>query len=68
VTHIGSCSGTDEAVEHVSAVLTAKGIWVGMEGSKAYTIVVRDADAEKARELLRTDPQKGRFHVTVYPD
>ncbi len=68
VAHIGSCSGTDDAVNHVTAVLAAADIWVGTEGSKCYTIFVRDADADKAKEVLRGDPQKERFHVYIYDD
>jgi len=68
VTHVGSCAGTTEAVNHVRAVLASGGIWVRTEGSKAYTIFVREADAQYAKELLRGDPQREYFHVTVYPD
>ena len=65
--HVGSCSGTTAAVTHVETLLAAHGIWVGMEGSKVYTILVREADAGRARTLLSTDPQKERFHITIYP-
>jgi hypothetical protein len=63
---IGSCSGTQEASEHVEAVLGA--IFAGCEGSKAYAIYVREFDVEQGRELLRRDPQKDQFHVRVYDD
>ena len=67
VLHIGSCPGTTAAVTHVETLLTAHGIWVGMEGSKAYSIFVREADAGRARTLLSNDPQKDLFHISVYP-
>lgn len=68
VTRIGSCSGTKEAAGHVEALFAAHGMWAGTEGSKAYAIFVREADARQAKELLGSDPHKERFHITIYFD
>ena len=68
VVHIGSCSGTTEDVDHVTALLAAHGVWAGMEGSKAYTIMVRESEAQRAKEMLRNDPRRELFRIRVYPD
>ena len=68
VVQIGSCAGTQTASEHVESILLAKGIRPVMQGSRAYAICVPQDRAEKARELLRSDPQKEVFRILVYDD
>jgi hypothetical protein len=68
ITHIGYCSGTMEAVQHVQAVLASAGIEPIMEGSVGYDMAVFDADVARAQELLRQDTEAARYRIKLYAD
>ena len=55
---IGGMDGSDMALhELVRDVLREHGIWSSREGSVLYAILVYQEDAEKATQILATDPR-----------
>lgn len=55
-----------KACDHVEALLAAAGIQAFIHGSRGYAIDVLETDAARAAELLRADPKKERYRITVY--
>jgi hypothetical protein len=55
-----------EACSHVEALLAGAGIQAFIHGSRAYAIDVLEADASPAAGLLRADPQRELYSITVY--
>jgi len=64
--HIGMCAGGSDASSHVEAVLAAAGIQPVVHGSRAYAIEVLEPDVLRATELLRTDPRREHYGITVF--
>jgi len=55
-----------DACSHVEALLATGGIQAFLHGSRGYAIDVLETDAARAAELLRADPQKELYSITVY--
>ena len=67
VVEIGTCAGRQAACDHVETFLAKAGIQtVVLGGSRVYAFGVLESDAHRAAELLRGDPQRHRYGITVY--
>ena len=66
ITHIAFCSGSREALNHLSSVFADTGIELVIEGSVGYDIAVLDADVNRAVEVLAKDPEASRFKIALY--
>ena len=60
------CPRRPDVSRHVEALLAKEGIQAIIHGSRAYAIEILESNALRAIELLRADPQKKDYGITVF--